>query len=175
MAFIKASKPRAYFKRFQVKYKRRREGKTDYRALAFSRLNFTARVKSVYPGPSVHRNLNLCPLVKRVAALSVKEALLAERGERDVESEGCEDVLKPWASRARAVRIGGGGGLGGVSGLGEELGAEDEVALGLDGGFGIKTVAAALLNLRSVRNVEGKKKEKREEGSDYVDWEFGVG
>ncbi|XP_050370563.1 60S ribosomal protein L5-1-like [Argentina anserina] len=32
MAFIKASKPRAYFKRFQVKYKRRREGKTDYRA-----------------------------------------------------------------------------------------------------------------------------------------------
>jgi len=32
MAFIKAQKPRAYFKRFQVKYKRRREGKTDYRA-----------------------------------------------------------------------------------------------------------------------------------------------
>ncbi|KAL6180810.1 hypothetical protein ACLB2K_047469 [Fragaria x ananassa] len=105
MAFIKASKPRAYFKRFQVKYKRRREGKTDYRALAFSRLNFTARVKSVYPGPPVHRNLNLRPLVKRVAALSVEEALLAERGERNVdgvesgcfealgvESEGCEDV-----------------------------------------------------------------------------------
>ncbi|KAL6185309.1 hypothetical protein ACLB2K_041443 [Fragaria x ananassa] len=95
MAFIKASKPRAYFKRFQVKYKRRREGKTDYRALAFSRLNFTVRVKSVYPGLPVHRNLNLRPLVKRVAALSVEEALLAERGERDVdgvESEGCEDV-----------------------------------------------------------------------------------
>ena len=34
--------------------------------------------------------------------------------------------------------------MGGVSGLGEELGAEDEVALGLDGGFGIKTVAAAV-------------------------------
>ena len=31
------------------------------------------------------------------------------------------------------------------------------------------------MNLRSVRNVERKKKEKREEGSDYVDWEFGVG
>ncbi|KAL6138715.1 hypothetical protein ACLB2K_063994 [Fragaria x ananassa] len=105
MAFIKASKPRAYFKRFQVKYKRRREGKTDYRALAFSRLNFTARVKSVYLGLPVHRNLNLRPLVKHVAALSVEEALLAERGERDVdgvesgcfealgvESEGCEDM-----------------------------------------------------------------------------------
>ncbi|CAL0318079.1 unnamed protein product [Lupinus luteus] len=32
MAFIKAQKSRAYFKRFQVKFKRRRDGKTDYRA-----------------------------------------------------------------------------------------------------------------------------------------------
>ncbi|GMY32811.1 60S ribosomal protein L5 [Fagus crenata] len=32
MAFVKAQKSKAYFKRFQVKFKRRREGKTDYRA-----------------------------------------------------------------------------------------------------------------------------------------------
>ncbi|KAJ4839193.1 60S ribosomal protein L5, partial [Turnera subulata] len=32
MAFVKAQKTKAYFKRFQVKYKRRRAGKTDYRA-----------------------------------------------------------------------------------------------------------------------------------------------
>ncbi|CAK9174830.1 unnamed protein product [Ilex paraguariensis] len=32
MAFVKAQKTRAYFKRFQVKFKRRTEGKTDYRA-----------------------------------------------------------------------------------------------------------------------------------------------
>ncbi|CAA6667745.1 unnamed protein product [Spirodela intermedia] len=32
MAFVKALKTRAYFKRFQVKFKRRRQGKTDYRA-----------------------------------------------------------------------------------------------------------------------------------------------
>ncbi|XP_047316285.1 60S ribosomal protein L5-like [Impatiens glandulifera] len=32
MVFIKAQKSRAYFKRFQVKFKRRRQGKTDYRA-----------------------------------------------------------------------------------------------------------------------------------------------
>ncbi|KAF3789958.1 60S ribosomal protein L5 [Nymphaea thermarum] len=31
-AFAKAQKTKAYFKRFQVKYKRRRQGKTDYRA-----------------------------------------------------------------------------------------------------------------------------------------------
>jgi len=32
MAFVKVVKNKAYFKRFQVKYRRRREGKTDYRA-----------------------------------------------------------------------------------------------------------------------------------------------
>lgn len=32
MAFVKTIKNKAYFKRFQVKYKRRREGKTDYYA-----------------------------------------------------------------------------------------------------------------------------------------------
>ncbi|XP_050383510.1 60S ribosomal protein L5 [Argentina anserina] len=32
MVFVKSQKSKAYFKRFQVKYKRRRDGKTDYRA-----------------------------------------------------------------------------------------------------------------------------------------------
>ncbi|KAL8549132.1 hypothetical protein ACS0TY_008115 [Phlomoides rotata] len=32
MVFVKSQKSNAYFKRFQVKYKRRRQGKTDYRA-----------------------------------------------------------------------------------------------------------------------------------------------
>jgi large subunit ribosomal protein L5e len=32
MAFVKVLKNKAYFKRFQVKYRRRREGKTDYKA-----------------------------------------------------------------------------------------------------------------------------------------------
>ncbi|KAH1129728.1 hypothetical protein J1N35_001106 [Gossypium stocksii] len=32
MPFVKAQKTKAYFKRYQVKFKRRREGKTDYRA-----------------------------------------------------------------------------------------------------------------------------------------------
>ncbi|XP_027335511.1 60S ribosomal protein L5 isoform X1 [Abrus precatorius] len=32
MAYVKAQKTKAYFKRYQVKFKRRREGKTDYRA-----------------------------------------------------------------------------------------------------------------------------------------------
>jgi large subunit ribosomal protein L5e len=32
MPFVKVVKNKAYFKRYQVKYRRRREGKTDYRA-----------------------------------------------------------------------------------------------------------------------------------------------
>jgi hypothetical protein len=30
MVFVKPQQTKAYFKRFQVKYRRRREGKTDY-------------------------------------------------------------------------------------------------------------------------------------------------
>ncbi len=32
MPFVKVLKNKAYFKRYQTKYRRRREGKTDYRA-----------------------------------------------------------------------------------------------------------------------------------------------
>ncbi|KAK8292422.1 hypothetical protein V6Z11_D06G121800 [Gossypium hirsutum] len=32
MPFVKAQKTKAYFKRYQVKFKRRREGKMDYQA-----------------------------------------------------------------------------------------------------------------------------------------------
>ncbi len=32
MPFVKVQKTKAYFKRYQVKFRRRREGKTDYRA-----------------------------------------------------------------------------------------------------------------------------------------------
>ena len=31
MAYVKVIKTKAYFSRYQVKYRRRREGKTDYR------------------------------------------------------------------------------------------------------------------------------------------------
>jgi len=32
MGFVKIQKTKAYFKRYQTKYRRRREGKTDYYA-----------------------------------------------------------------------------------------------------------------------------------------------
>jgi len=47
MAFVKIVKNKAYFKRFQVKYRRRREGKTDYGA----RSSMVSQEKSKYNTP----------------------------------------------------------------------------------------------------------------------------
>jgi len=47
MAFVKLVKNKAYFKRFQVKYRRRREGKTDYRA----RQRLITQAKNKYNTP----------------------------------------------------------------------------------------------------------------------------
>jgi large subunit ribosomal protein L5e len=47
MAFIKVVKNKAYFKRYQVKFRRRREGKTDY----YSRKRLIAQDKSKYNAP----------------------------------------------------------------------------------------------------------------------------
>ncbi len=47
MGFVKVVKSKAYFKRYQVKYRRRREGKTDYRA----RRKLTIQAKNKYNTP----------------------------------------------------------------------------------------------------------------------------
>lgn len=47
MGFVKTVKNKAYFKRFQVKYRRRREGKTDY----YARKRLVAQDKNKYNSP----------------------------------------------------------------------------------------------------------------------------
>merc|ERR1712124_203578 len=47
MGFIKVVKNKAYFKRFQTKYKRRREGKTDY----YARKRLVAQSKNKFATP----------------------------------------------------------------------------------------------------------------------------
>lgn len=47
MGFVKVVKNKAYFKRFQVKFKRRREGKTDY----YARKRLTVQDKNKYNTP----------------------------------------------------------------------------------------------------------------------------
>ena len=47
MSYVKVVKNKAYFKRFQTKFRRRREGKTDYRA----RKRLVAQAKNKYNMP----------------------------------------------------------------------------------------------------------------------------
>merc|ERR1711990_984039 len=47
MAFVKLVKNKAYFKRYQVKYRRRREGKTDY----YARKRLVTQDKNKYNSP----------------------------------------------------------------------------------------------------------------------------
>lgn len=47
MGFVKVVKNRAYFKRYQTKFKRRREGKTDY----YARKRLTVQDKNKYNTP----------------------------------------------------------------------------------------------------------------------------
>merc|ERR1712054_113376 len=47
MGFVKVVKNKAYFKRFQVKYKRRREGKTDY----YARKRLVTQAKNKFASP----------------------------------------------------------------------------------------------------------------------------
>jgi large subunit ribosomal protein L5e len=47
MGFVKVIKNKAYFKRFQVKYRRRREGKTDY----YARVRMITQDKNKYNSP----------------------------------------------------------------------------------------------------------------------------
>lgn len=47
MVYVKVERSSTYFSRYQVKYKRRRQGKTDYRA----RLRLTSQDKNKYNTP----------------------------------------------------------------------------------------------------------------------------
>ncbi|KAK8289886.1 hypothetical protein V6Z12_D07G223100 [Gossypium hirsutum] len=70
MAYVKAQKSKAYFKRFQVKFKRRREGKTDYRA----RIRLINQDKNKYNTPKYrlvarfYLNLNTFTRPTRIVA-----------------------------------------------------------------------------------------------------------
>jgi len=73
MAFVKLVKNKAYFKRFQVKYKRRREGKTDY----YARKRLIIQDKNKYNTPKYR-------LVVRFSNRNVTTQIAYARIEGDV-------------------------------------------------------------------------------------------
>ncbi|PRQ36561.1 putative ribosomal protein L5 eukaryotic/L18 archaeal [Rosa chinensis] len=97
MAFIKASKPRAYFKRFQVKYKRRREGKTDYRA----RIRLINQDKNKYNTPKyrfVVRFTNKDIVAQIISATISGDLVLASAYAHELPRYGLEVGLTNYAA-----------------------------------------------------------------------------
>jgi len=73
MAFVKVVKNKAYFKRFQVKFKRRREGRTDY----YARKRLIIQDKNKYNTPKYR-------LVVRVSNRDITTQIVYARIEGDV-------------------------------------------------------------------------------------------
>ncbi|KAI5320850.1 hypothetical protein L3X38_040558 [Prunus dulcis] len=97
MAFVKSQKSKAYYKRFQVKYKRRREGKTDYRA----RIRLINQDKNKYNTPKyrfVVRFTNKDIVAQIVSASIAGDLVLAAAYAHELPSYGLEVGLTNYAA-----------------------------------------------------------------------------
>ncbi|GAA0141486.1 ribosomal protein [Lithospermum erythrorhizon] len=97
MAFVKAQKSRAYFKRYQVKFKRRREGKTDYRA----RTRLINQDKNKYNTPKyrfVVRFTNKDIIAQIVSASITGDMVLASAYAHELPHYGLEVGLTNYAA-----------------------------------------------------------------------------
>ncbi|XP_059655387.1 large ribosomal subunit protein uL18 [Cornus florida] len=97
MVFVKAQKSRAYFKRFQVKFKRRREGKTDYRA----RIRLINQDKNKYNTPKyrfVVRFTNKDITAQIISATIAGDMVLAAAYAHELPHYGLEVGLTNYAA-----------------------------------------------------------------------------
>lgn len=97
MAFAKAQKSKAYFKRYQVKYKRRREGKTDYRA----RIRLINQDKNKYNTPKyrfVVRFTNKDITAQIISASIAGDIVLASAYAHELPHYGLEVGLTNYAA-----------------------------------------------------------------------------
>ncbi|XP_030527904.2 60S ribosomal protein L5 [Rhodamnia argentea] len=97
MAFVKAQKSKAYFKRYQVKYKRRRDGKTDYRA----RIRLINQDKNKYNTPKyrfVVRFSNKYIVAQIISASIAGDLVLAAAYSHELPRYGLEVGLTNYAA-----------------------------------------------------------------------------
>ncbi|XP_022966860.1 60S ribosomal protein L5-like [Cucurbita maxima] len=97
MAFAKAQKTKAYFKRYQVKFKRRREGKTDYRA----RIRLINQDKNKYNTPKyriVVRFSNKDITAQIISASIAGDLVLASAYSHELPRYGLEVGLTNYAA-----------------------------------------------------------------------------
>jgi len=97
MPFIKVTKNKPYFKRFQVKYRRRREGKTDYRA----RRRLILQDKNKYNSPKyrlVVRFTNKDVIAQIIYSKIVGDFVLAAAYSHELPKYGITLGLTNWAA-----------------------------------------------------------------------------
>jgi len=97
MPFVKLVKNNAYFSRYQVKYKRRREGKTDYQA----RKGLVSQAKNKYNSPKyrlVVRFTNKDIVVQIVSAKISGDEVLTAAYSHELPRYGIKHGLSNWAA-----------------------------------------------------------------------------
>ncbi|KAL2336123.1 hypothetical protein Fmac_010569 [Flemingia macrophylla] len=97
MVYVKAQKSKAYFKRYQVKFKRRRQGKTDYRA----RIRLINQDKNKYNTPKyrfVVRFTNKDIIAQIVSASIAGDIVLAAAYAHELPRYGLEVGLTNYAA-----------------------------------------------------------------------------
>jgi len=95
--FIKLQKNKAYYKRFQVKYRRRREGKTDY----YARKRLVVQAKNKYNSPKyrlVVRFTNADIVCQIVYAKLQGDFVLASAYAKELPKYGVKGGLTNWAA-----------------------------------------------------------------------------
>ncbi|XP_027335512.1 60S ribosomal protein L5 isoform X2 [Abrus precatorius] len=94
MAYVKAQKTKAYFKRYQVKFKRRREGKTDYRA----RIRLINQDKNKYNTPKYRYVTNKDITAQIVSASIAGDIVLAAAYSHELPRYGLKVGLTNYAA-----------------------------------------------------------------------------
>ncbi|KIM46136.1 hypothetical protein M413DRAFT_441200 [Hebeloma cylindrosporum] len=97
MPFVKKVKSDAYFSRFQVKYRRRREGKTDY----YARKRLVTQAKNKYNAPKyrlVVRFTNKDIIVQIIYARLQGDFVLTAAQSRELPRYGINHGLTNWAA-----------------------------------------------------------------------------
>jgi len=97
MPFVKTVKNKAYFKRYQVKYRRRREGKTDY----YARKRLVVQAKNKYNSPKyrlVVRFTNTDVIVQIIYAKLDGDFVLTAAYSHELTKYGIKVGLTNWAA-----------------------------------------------------------------------------
>lgn len=97
MGFVKVVKNKAYYKRFQTKFRRRRESKTDY----YQRTRLVVQAKNKYAQPKhrlVVRFSNKYVLCQITRALMDHDEVVAQASSRELPRYGLQVGLKNYAA-----------------------------------------------------------------------------